>query len=167
MCDPVSEPLKHSTEQIFIRFVAGPPLIAPSSPEKINETTRFVWNVLTGKDLANAGLGTAYPGYVDVRDVGRMFVFAVDHPDITNGERYLGSAGYGPPQAVADILRKAYPDRKDIIQEGKPGTGYFPYYRYPAKVSWDGSKTTNVMGLKYIPFDQIVLDTARVFEAFL
>jgi hypothetical protein len=94
-------------------------------------------------------------------------VFSVQHPDKTDGERYILSACYGPAQSVADILRKAYPDRRGIIQEGQPGTGYLPGYKFPKVSVVDGSKVTRTMGQEYIPWEQTVLDTAKSFEPLL
>ena len=96
-----------------------------------------------------------------------MCLFGVDHPDIVDGERYLASSGYCPPQAVADILRKAYPDRRIVVQEGNPGEGYFTDFKYLDRIVWDGSKTAKVMGFEYMPLNKAVSDTAKAFEAML
>ncbi|KAI1159304.1 NAD(P)-binding protein [Nemania serpens] len=109
-------------------WVAGPPLYLPSSPKGIPETTMFIWQVFSGQDFpaGPAGHGT----HVDVRDVARMTEWAASHSDIAGGERYIvgGNDNVGVPQAAADVLRKAYPDRRDIIKEGTPGEGYLPGY---------------------------------------
>lgn len=59
-----------------------------------------------------------------------MTEWAASHSDIAGGERYIvgGNDNVGVPQAAADVLRKAYPDRRDIIKEGTPGEGYLPGY---------------------------------------
>ncbi len=106
----------------------------------------------------------AFPGFVDVRDVARITVWAVEHPEKANGERYITSAAHGPTQAIADILRKAYPDRDDIIEKGTPGEGYLPGYKYPTSLNYDGSKATRATGQDYIPFEKTVLDTAEALK---
>ena len=35
-------------------FVAGPPLVLPTSPEKLGETYAFVWNIFAGGELAES-----------------------------------------------------------------------------------------------------------------
>ncbi len=105
------------------------------------------------------------PGYVDVRDVSRFVVFAVDHPEKTDGERYIAASACGPPQAMADILRKALPERAAAIDKGTPGDGYLPGYGFPASGnSYDGSKLVRTTGRDYIPFDKTVLDTVESFK---
>ena len=105
------------------------------------------------------------PGYVDVRDVSRAVVFAMDHPEKTNGERYIAASACGPPQAVADILRKALPERAAVIDKGTPGEGYLPGFGFPASGnSYDGSKLARTTGQDYIPFDKTVLDTVESFK---
>ena len=59
--------------------------------------------------------------YVDVRDVAAVHLWCLTHPTQCDGQRYIVSAGLGPPQAAADMLRKAYPDREGVIPKGEPG----------------------------------------------
>lgn len=149
-------------------FVAGPPLTVPESPEKISETNEFIWLVLSGQEFPPGPTG--YGGYVDVRDVARLAVFSVEHPEIANGQRYIvgGNGNVGNPQAVADILRKAYPDRNEIIKEGTPGKGYLPGWKAAeGGIVVVSDKTVEATGQKWIPYDQTVLDTAKSFEPLL
>ncbi|KAI0410000.1 NAD(P)-binding protein [Xylaria palmicola] len=149
-------------------WVAGPPLFLPSSSEDIPETTSFIWKVFSGQEFppGPAGYGT----YMDVRDVARTTEWAASHPEISGGERYVigGNGNVGVPQAAADILREAYPDRRHIIKEGTPGDGYLPGYAAdPQGVSASSSKAINATGQGWIPYDKMVLDAAKVFEGFL
>lgn len=147
--------------------MAGPPLTTPASPAQISETAQFVWLVLSGQDLDAAGKVTGSNGFVDLRDVARAVVFAVQHSDVADGQRYLLSASFASPQATADILRKAYPERRAIIAEGHPGAGYLPGYAFPADRAHDASKFVKASGQAFIPFETTVVDTAKVFEALL
>jgi len=144
-------------------------MVTPATPEQVSETIQIIWDVLKGKDLATAGIKPGNSGFVDVRDVARLVVFGIEHPDVTDGQRFLAVAGYGGAQAAADILRRAYPDRRNIIQEGQPGEGYAPDYVFPEPeaAAYDGSKVVRATGRPYIPFDQSVLDTARSLEGLL
>jgi nucleoside-diphosphate-sugar epimerase len=143
-------------------FVAGPPLVAPESPEKLGETYEFLWKIFAGGELTS--LAPGFDWYVDVRDVGKLVVYGVEHGKEANNERFIASSSYGPPQAVADILLASYPDRRSIIQEGKTGEGYLPGYKAPIEQVIDGTKATRAMGVEYIPFDKLVLDTVKLFE---
>ena len=150
----------------------GPPVQPPSSPSKINITLLPIYDIFTGGPIPPS-IGSGY--FIDVRDVAFVHLWAYEHPDIANGERYIASHGYGPPQAAADILREAYPGRRDIIQVGKPGDGYIGYENgvakevksTPDKVSVSGEKAERVMGFKTLTFKESVLETAKFMERYL
>lgn len=147
------------------RLIVGPAIAPPSTPKEINETNEFIWQILTGHDLATAGLGIG-SSLVDVRDVSRLVVYGVEHGDEADGQRYLVASGWFPNQAVADTLRKAYPDRRGIIKEGTPGEGYAPDFSYSGMVQ-DSSKAAKVLGQPWIPLDRSILDAAKSYEALL
>ncbi|KAF4420548.1 hypothetical protein F53441_14381, partial [Fusarium austroafricanum] len=107
------------------------------------------------------------PGYADVRDVARVAVFSVNHPEKSNRERFLLTSGLVPPQAAADILRKEYPKRQDIIKIGKPGEGYLSGYAFPQDRVLDTSKTVKVTGHEFIPVERSIIDTTKSLESFL
>ncbi|KAG8671224.1 hypothetical protein FPOAC2_04551 [Fusarium poae] len=145
-------------------FVMGPQP-ALDSISKIGGTTAFIWQVLSGQDIPEPLVPN--PTYVDVRDVARVAVFSVDHAEKTNGERFLLTAGMVPPQAAADVLRKAYPDRQDIIKVGQPGEGYYPGYAFPKEKILDASKTVKLTGQDFYPVEKSIVDTAKSLEKFL
>ncbi|KAI1422622.1 NAD dependent epimerase/dehydratase [Xylaria sp. FL1777] len=149
-------------------WVAGPQLYPPSSPEGIAETNSFIWKVFSGQDFPAGPSG--YGTHVDVRDVARMTEWAASHPEKAGGERYIvgGNGNVGNPQAAADILRQAYPERQGIIKEGTPGEGYQPGYAIdPEAANVNSSKAINATGLGWIPYDKMILDAAKSFEALL
>ncbi|KAI0975387.1 NAD(P)-binding protein [Xylaria arbuscula] len=149
-------------------WVAGPPLYLPSTPSDIAETNTFIWKVFSGEDFPAGPSG--YGMHVDVRDVARMTEWAASHPEIVDGQRYLvgGDGNVGNPQAVADILRRAYPDRRHIIKEGTPGEGYRLGYAVSSEGPHvDSSKAMNATGQGWIPYDQMVLDAIKMFEGLL
>ncbi|RGP77502.1 hypothetical protein FLONG3_4421 [Fusarium longipes] len=145
-------------------FVMGPQP-GLESISKIGGTTAFIWQVLSGQEIPEPLVPN--PGYVDVRDIARVAVFSVDHPEKTNGERFLLTSGVVPPQAAADILRKTYPDRQEIIKVGKPGEGYYPGYAFPKEKVLDASKTVKLTGQDFYPVEQTIIDTAKSLEKFL
>jgi nucleoside-diphosphate-sugar epimerase len=103
-------------------------------------------------------------GYIDVRDVARMHVWAAEHPDHSRGQRYLLSNGKAPPQAAADILRARFPERDILV--GEPGKGYTPdFWFVRGESSTVSAKAYDALGVKrFIMFDQSVLDTVEAFE---
>ncbi|KIX10295.1 uncharacterized protein Z518_01377 [Rhinocladiella mackenziei CBS 650.93] len=142
--------------------VTGPPISFPASPENLNEALLPVWRIYSGdKDLPSQ-IGGA--GYIDVRDVARMHVWAMEHPEKSNGERYLLSNGKAPPQAAADLLRKTYPERDIVV--GHPGRGYTPdYWFVKGESSMVSSKAYQALGVqRFISYDKSILDTVEAFE---
>ncbi|KAI0538957.1 hypothetical protein GGR58DRAFT_466721 [Xylaria digitata] len=149
-------------------WVAGPPLYLPSSPEGIAETNSFIWKVFSGQDFPDGPSG--YGTHVDVRDVARMTEWAASNPEIAGGERFIvgGNGNVGVPQAAADLLREAYPDRQNIIKKGTPGEGYRPGYAIdPEAVNINSSKAVKATGQGWIPYNKMVLNAAKLFEGFL
>jgi nucleoside-diphosphate-sugar epimerase len=141
-------------------FVMGPPLVPPESPEKIHETVVDVWTVLSGGDIPKT---LTY--FVDVRDVARLHVFGIAHGNETNGERFIAVGGITSGQAIADILRKQYPERRSIIKVGKPGEGYPADYK--TGITFDGSKAVKASGQEYIGYEKTIVDSAKAFEQLL
>jgi nucleoside-diphosphate-sugar epimerase len=132
----------------------------------MSESLWMIYDVAAGNPLDKAGLPLPYHSYVDVRDVARLFTYSVEHPDETDGQRYILAAANGPPQSVADILREALPaGRRDVIQEGTPGKGYLPGYAWDAAAGpvVDNTKARKVLGA-FIPWETTVVDTAKSFE---
>lgn len=158
--------------------VIGPPLVLPASGAKFNETLQPFFNILSGAAKSippNIGSGS----FVDVRDVAFMHTWAYENPKKSDGERYLGVNGFGPSQAIADVLRDHYKGTPigEKIVVGSPGEGYGGYnkeigkveeVKYPPEnMKVDGSKAAREMGLKYISFPQSIVDTAKAMEPLL
>ncbi|KIW96741.1 uncharacterized protein Z519_02132 [Cladophialophora bantiana CBS 173.52] len=142
--------------------VTGPPVSWPATPDKLNTTLLPIWNIYSGNKVMPPQIGSA--GYIDVRDVARMHIWAMEHPEQSNGERYLMSNGKAPPQAAADLLREQFPERDIIV--GEPGQGYTKDYWFPqGEASSVSTKAYKALGVqKFITYDQSVLDTVEAFE---
>lgn len=106
---------------------------------------------------------------IDVRDVAAMHVAALEKPEAI-GQRYLATAEYMPFPAVAQIVREAYPDRK-VTSKSVPDWVIRLIARFggPARQIindignekiFDGAKGERLLGRKYIPAKQSILDTA-------
>ncbi|KAI9830862.1 MAG: hypothetical protein M1826_004291 [Phylliscum demangeonii] len=156
-----------SISSVLPSIVLGPPAQLPATPEALNESLKPTWAIFAGENptLEDFVFLTAV---VDVRDVSAIHIRCGEYPRDSDGHRFIASAAYYSAQATADILRKHYPARRDIIPEGHPGQGYQPDYRKPAdKYGFDGTKAARAVGLTYIPVEQMILDTAKAMEKFL
>ncbi|KAL6242604.1 hypothetical protein RBB50_010250 [Rhinocladiella similis] len=144
--------------------VTGPPVSWPKDgPQGLNETLLPVWRIWSGDKTLPPQIGGA--GYIDVRDVARMHVWAMEHPDQSNGQRYLVANGKAPPQAAADLLRAKFPDRDIVV--GSPGQGYRPedYWFVEGESSLVSTKAYKALGVdRFISYDKSILDTVEAFE---
>lgn len=137
--------------------MTGPPLVAPKDSKNVGETVQNVWQVLAGHDISGPLGG---PGdYVDVRDVARLFLWAVEHPETADGERYIAYGDKGSAHKIAGILREHYPGRRDIIKDYPAGV--------PGDYSIDASKAVKATGQDFIKYEKSVLDAAKSFEVYL
>ncbi|RDI80118.1 hypothetical protein Vi05172_g9813 [Venturia inaequalis] len=149
-------------------FVTGPPLLLPETPgengKNINETVRDIYQILAFGKIVPAMLPS--PSFVDNRDVARIMLFTVVEARKCDGERFIACGGRFAEQAIADILRKQYPDRE--IEEGSPGQGYLPDFSYPKDgIAVSGKKIVEFSGVGYLPYKQSVLEAAKAFEIYL
>lgn len=99
-------------------------------------------------------MGTA--PYCDIRDLARISSYAVEHLKEANGKQFLGIAGHGSSQGTLNILREAYPERRDNVQEGSLGQGYdADYSLQKGGVQFDASRTALTIRLKYIDYEGV------------
>ncbi|KAL1962339.1 hypothetical protein VTN77DRAFT_9752 [Rasamsonia byssochlamydoides] len=145
--------------------VSGPFIHPVARPEELNDTVKTIWDIFSGT-TNTIPQPVAAGAYVDVRDVAAVCVFAVEHPELVAGKRFPVVAGQGPPQAVADILREHYPERKDIIPEGTKGVGYRreDWQWAGSTISFSSKLIEETMRIEWIPFDKSVLDTVECFH---
>lgn len=165
--------------------VIGPPILLPSSPAQLNTTLLPIWWL-----YSNTSPGGVIPPqiggatWIDVRDVAALHVWAATHPEEARGRRFLATSGKAPPQAVADLLRREFPDR--VVLRGEPGSGYVvPQWRdgegegrWSGGYGWEpeeeGGQSSDAVrmrevlggeGWRFHGFEECVLDTVRVLEA--
>ena len=150
-------------------FVSGPPLALPADPARLNETTRLTYDVLAGRDVDLQTGDYALRAAVHVRDVAALFLWVVENAAAADGQRYIAANGQATNgQAIADVLRAAYPLRRNVIKEGTPGEGYMPGYAFsPDGFNFDNTKATKATGIKWIPSEEMILETAKAFERYL
>lgn len=141
-------------------FVAGPTLTTPESSEGIPGSTLPIFQVFKGEKFPELFENT--PWFVDVRDVARLVLFAVEQPAKADGERFIACAVYAPTQAIVDILLEARTDL--LLDKGTPGAGYLKGFKTPHDKVTDGSKALKTTG-EWIPFEKTVLDTIKAYES--
>jgi len=142
-------------------------IIGPALDDDASISIGMVTGLFDGRTPALPSNGFSI---VDVRDVAAMHVAALQDPAAA-GERYLATAEYMPFPRVAEILRAAYPDR-NITSRHVPDWIIKLMARFGGPTRqiindignekiFDGSKGEALMGRKYIPARQSILDTAE------
>ncbi|TEY40777.1 hypothetical protein BOTCAL_0421g00030 [Botryotinia calthae] len=140
-----------------------------------------MYNILSGatKTISPAA-GTG--SFVDVRDVAYMHIWAYEHPEKSDGERYIACSGTGPAQAQVDILREYFKEKGDEkalakIAIGNPGEGFGGYNKETGKVEnveWaperprvSGEKAQREMGLRFRSSKESTIETAEALKSLL
>ncbi|KAF1920299.1 hypothetical protein BDU57DRAFT_440157 [Ampelomyces quisqualis] len=149
-------------------FVIGPSVIPPATPQQVAGTTLPIYSVFSGS--TEPFPPSQIPQVVDVRDVAELILYAIEHPDKTNGERYIASSGVSNAQAFRDILREEFSDEvsRKRIAEGEKGKGYSADYQEVEDKETayvvDSRKARKVLERgEWISLKKSVVDTARGF----
>jgi len=145
---------------ILPTFVYGPILPHPTTEEAVKATSTppYIINFYTG-EFQDPNLLMEPSTFVNVQDVGRAHVLAIEKAEKADGERYILDAGPYSMQQVVDTFREAFPERQNVIAKGTPGN----YKRGVTKL--DGSKATRDLGIKYSDLQKTVIDTINSVES--
>lgn len=96
------------------------------------------------------------PQTCSVRDIGEAHARAFETPEAA-GQRYLtASSGY-TYQQVCDIIRKDFPEKRDLVPEGTPNAPYPDVYKL------DTSKIKKELGMEFRPLDTTIHDMVVQF----
>jgi len=141
---------------ILPSFVYGTVIPTPQTIDAVKSASTAVQiiNLFTG-DTQDLTMKFQPVAYIDVGDVARAHVLAIEKADVADGQRYLLNAGPYDLQQAVDVLRKNFPERHHIIAKGEPGNYTKEANRY------DASKATRELGIQYKKFDNVVLDTVN------
>ncbi|KIO31204.1 hypothetical protein M407DRAFT_221003 [Tulasnella calospora MUT 4182] len=138
-------------------MVFGPPEQELTSLNNLNQSNTDIYDVFNGTSEPRYGTWV----WVDVRDLARAHVAAIDSPAAAN-QRYLLSAGNYSPQAIADYIWEHYPERAAAkgVKKGNPGR----LYPDTGVFSIDNSKSVRDLGIVYNDFNSMMKDTLEKFE---
>ncbi|KAJ4386002.1 hypothetical protein N0V93_008893 [Gnomoniopsis smithogilvyi] len=105
------EKRKFSMTVINPATVLGPPLYMPPKPDLLSPSIRLLYDtVVDGKGISTVRGGGTVMSAVDVRDVARLMLWAVQHPGEADGQRFLACAWNAAPELVTNILRNNFPN---------------------------------------------------------
>jgi dihydroflavonol-4-reductase len=131
-------------------------VIGPALDMNYGTSLAYVERFLSGADRMVPNITFTF---VDVRDVARMHVIAMDHP-AAPGERFIASAGNVSMVDIARMLAAEYPDRKISTRTApdfliRIGAKFLPMLRAVANGidrdnPIDGTKASTTFGFTYI-----------------
>ncbi|KAG9122625.1 methylglyoxal reductase (NADPH-dependent) gre2 [Ceratobasidium sp. 392] len=120
-------------------------------------TCYIIYNVFAGKTKLT------FPGawiWTDVRDVAIAHVAAMEKTEAGNQRFFITEGNYNIGQ-IADFVWRHYPERAQAkgVPKSTPEDGYPPDGNYHA----DNSKSKDILGIKYTPFETTLRDQMEQF----
>ncbi|KAH8551415.1 hypothetical protein BGW37DRAFT_40380 [Umbelopsis sp. PMI_123] len=127
-------------------MVFGPCAHHIESLDRLNETTKQIWQIISGQ-TSEVPI-TGFPAFVDVRDVAVAHVAALSTPEASNTRYVVASGNYRFEQVTA-LVQKRYPERKLPQGDTTPLDCY----------TLDGSKAEKeLLHRPYITFEKCIND---------
>lgn len=98
--------------------------------------------------------------WTDVRDVALAHVKAMENEGAAN-KRFFIVNGRFSNKELASVIKKNFPNQKDVPSEKTPG-GDYPEEGY---AQFDNSRSKEVLGIKYHDFEDTVTATVKSLQA--
>ncbi|KAL5396883.1 hypothetical protein PMIN06_003876 [Paraphaeosphaeria minitans] len=143
-------------------LVFGPIVHSLDSLDSLNTSNQRILAAAQGKwkdEIAASGVHL----WVDVRDVAEAHVAAAEKQDAAN-KRFFTLAGHFSNKEIGQIIKKHFPQFKDLPAESTPG-GDYPEGGIKNYFSFNNERSVQVLGLKYRTFEESIVDTIKSFQA--
>lgn len=89
---------------------------------------------------------------------------ALEKPDAAN-KRFFTVAGYFTNREIADIIKKHFPQYKDLPSPSTPGGDYPEGGKEEGLYKYNNKRTIDILGLKYRSFEDCIVDCVKSFQA--
>ena len=133
-------------------MVYGPNAHYVDSLDKLNTSSKHIWNLINGTQTSVPPTG--FPAFADVRNLAVAHQLVLESPESAN-KRFIITSGPFMNQQFCDIIRARFPSLKDKVPVGQPNEPFPEFYR----VSND--RATKELGMKWIPFADTVKDAVE------
>lgn len=134
-------------------YVFGPQFSNDSVSKVLNTSCEFVNSVVHSKP--GSEIQPISGSFVDVRDVAKAHLLAFEKEEAFGKRLMLVEDGFSLQQ-VADIINEEFPQLRESIATGKPGTGEELLNK---NAKCDPSKTKAILGFKLRNLKETVHDT--------
>jgi nucleoside-diphosphate-sugar epimerase len=140
-------------------LVLGPIVHYLNSLDSLNTSNQRTRDIYQGKAKDQIPeTGTFL--WVDVRDLALCHVKAIEVEAAAN-KRFFVTAGYFSNKQIAQIIKKEYPQTKDLPSDSTPG-GDFPK---DGVYDFDNSRTKEVLGIQFKSLEESIKDTVKSFQS--
>ena len=162
--------IKNSNQDTKLTVINPAGVIGPSLTSEVSSTQLIISGLMNGKIPINLPI---HIGYVDVRDVARAHILALEN-DESNGERIILSATELWTKEVSKILRDGGYNAPKIsvsIPIAKFMSYFIPMLK-PARrflgkaMTKNSTKAEDILGLKYTDISKSILDDAVSLKKF-
>jgi len=143
-------------------MVFGPIVHALDSLENMNTSNQRILSAAQGKfkdEIPPSGVHL----WVDVRDVAEAHVAAFEKPEAAN-KRFFTTAGYFSNKEICQIIKKNFPEFKDLPSDSTPGGDYPEGTPDKGLYSYNNKRSIDVLGLKYKTLEQSIVDSVKSFQ---
>lgn len=151
--------VKETNAPFSIATICPPMVYGPlehnvTSTAKLNTSSADIYRLMNGSEKEVPQ--TSFYAWVDVRDVGEAHLKAYE-TDAAANQRFFVTGGTYSYQIICDILREKFPELKDRVPEGKPGSGLgADVYKV------DNSKAKRVLDMpRFRSLEECIVDTAK------
>ena len=135
-------------------MVYGPALHSITSLDHLNTSSADIYRLMNGSEKQVPE--TTFYAFCDVRDDGEAHARAYEAPEAA-GQRYFCTAGGYTYQQICDIIRKEFPEKKELVPEGTPGAPYPEVYKV------DNSKIKKELGMGFRDLRTCIHDQVTEF----
>jgi nucleoside-diphosphate-sugar epimerase len=140
-------------------LVLGPIVHYLNSLESLNTSNQRIRDIYQGKakdEIPETGTFL----WVDVRDLALCHVKAIEVEAAAN-KRFFVTAGHFSNKEIAQIIKKEYPETKNLPSDSTSGGDYPKDGVY----SYDNSRTKEVLGIQFKSLHESIKDTVKSFQS--
>lgn len=142
-------------------MVFGPIIHNLDNLENMNTSNQRILYAAQGK-FKDEIPATGVHLWIDVRDVAEAHIAASEKEEAAN-KRFFTVAGLFSNKEIAQIIRKEFPQYKDLPSESTPG-GDYPEGGAKAIFKYNNKRSIEILGLKYRSLEQSVIDSIKSFQ---
>jgi nucleoside-diphosphate-sugar epimerase len=140
-------------------LVLGPVVHYLNSLDALNTSNSNTRNIIQGKAKEEIP-PTPVPLWIDVRDLAVAHVKAIELEE-AQGQRFFTTAGYFTNREIVEIIRKNFPEYKDILPAESVKGGDLPEGGFAKP---NNERTKKVLGIKFRSLEESIVDLVKSLQ---